>query len=72
MGGSSLSNADDLEDNDVDNGHSDNGLGRGQWKVTISDDSKSTEAGTSSHGLDNVREIGEMDEDKFYMLRGIV
>ena len=40
--------------------------------VATTDDSESIEAGTSSPGLDNVREIGEMDEDTFYMLRGIV
>ena len=36
------------------------------------DDSVSSEAGTPSPGLDNVRGIGEMYEDQFYMLRGIV
>ena len=37
--------------------------------VTTGDESEPTEAGTSSPRLDDVREI---DEDEFYMLRGIV
>ena len=64
--GFSLSNADDSDDND-------NGPDPPpRWAVTTTDDSESIEAGTSSTGLDNVREIGEMYEHKFFMLRGIV
>ena len=33
-------------------------------------DSEPTEAGTSSSRLDN-HNVGEVDEDEFYMLRGI-
>ena len=39
------------------------------YTIIINKPMARTEAGTSSPGFDNVREI---DEDEFYMLRGIV
>ena len=59
--GFSLSNADDSDDNDADNG-----------PIPPSRCHMTSTVTTDASQVRPVREIGEMFEDQFYMLRGIV